>query len=220
MLHREYNSKVAWPGTKQMESCFPGSHKKAMVLFSSINSFHTLAHNYPHDQGPVDTSHSHSNYSLHFSFMRVTLPESWTPHFIFLLSSLAPFLTTLLLSRYCSSLSFPHHELFFLKRLNIGNAAGYQQWEFLMGNKPLHSSSSIYSQKRSLSCPWPLGLNVARGWEGLGGRTGKLTFLSSTWGNKTFIPPAGGAGWVRERAQEELGGTCSSLSHLCTSPHC
>lgn len=130
---------------------------------------------------------------------------------VFLLSSLAPFLTTLLLSRYCSSLSFPHHELFFLNRLNIGNAAGYQQWEFLTGNKPLHSSSLIYSQKSSgnklpLSCPWPLGLNVARGWEGLEGRTGKLTFLSSTWGNKTVTPPAGGAGWVRGKSPRRAGG--------------
>lgn len=92
---------------------------------------------------------------------------------VFLLSSLAPFLTPLLLSRYCSSLSFPHHELFFLNRLNIGNAARYQQWEFLTGNKPLHSSSPIYSQKRfgkqvtpelSLTFGFKCGTWVGRPW--------------------------------------------------------
>lgn len=225
MLHREYNSKVAWPGTKQMESYSLAVTKRLWFFSPNINSFHTVAHNYPHDQGPVDTSQSPLTTACTFHLWGLLSPKAeLLTYSVFLLSSLAPFLTTLLLSRYCSSLSFPHHELFFLNRLNIGNAAGYQQWEFLTGKKPLHSSSSIYSQKSSgnklpLSYPWPLGLNVARGWEGLEGRTGKLTFLSSTWGNKTFTPPAGGAGWVRERAQEELGGTCRGLSHLCTSRH-
>lgn len=136
MLHREYNSKVAWPGTKQMESYSLAVTKRLWFFSPNINSFHTVAHNYPHDQGPVDTSQSPLTTACTFHLWGLLSPKAGLlTYSVFLLSSLAPFLTTLLLSRYCSSLSFPHHELFFLNRLNIGNAAGYQQWEFLTGKK-------------------------------------------------------------------------------------
>lgn len=59
---------------------------------------------------------------------------------------------------------------------------------------------------------------MAGGWEGLEGRIGKLPFLSSTRGNKTFTPTADVVGWVEEIAQEELEKTLTGLSHLSKSP--
>lgn len=99
MLHREYNSKVAWPGTKQMESYSLAVTKRLWFFSPNINSFHTVAHNYPHDQGPVDTSQSPLTTACTFHLWGLLSPKAGLlTYSVFLLSSLAPFLTTLLLS--------------------------------------------------------------------------------------------------------------------------
>ena len=65
------------------------------VCFSHINSFHSSVC----DQGLGDASHSHCDWSKHFSLMRVPLPKRWPPD--------------LLCSYQFSKCSFFHHWLHF-----------------------------------------------------------------------------------------------------------
>lgn len=218
MLHRDYDSKWAWPGPKQMEISFLGSQKNAYKL----SFLHKL---FPHfcSQLPSWSRASGSKSVIVTAVCTFHLWGLYSPkaelhtYSVFLLSSLAPFLTTL--PRCCSSLSFPHHELFFLKRLNIGNAAGYQQWEFLMDNKLLHASSSIYSQKRFRKQVTPeLSLTFefkCRMWVGRPWRKDRETNISKQCLRKQGIYSYCWWCWLGEgRAQEELVGTLRGLKSL------
>lgn len=132
MLHREYSNKVMWPGLKIVETSFLGRYTifpSQSVCFSHINTLSTLLPtHYPHDQGPEDTSHSHCDHSSQF-YIPQRLNElhnySGTIDSPILPSSLAPFL-----SLCCPTATPPFLSLitsYFFLRLNIGNAAIYQQ---------------------------------------------------------------------------------------------
>lgn len=142
---------------------------------------------------------------------------------IFLLSSLAPFPPTLLLPRCCSSLSLPHQSYFsftdWILKMLLDTSNEKSWWGTHYSVHPLqHTLRKGAGNKLILSRPCPLSFNVAGGWEGLEGRIGKLPFLSSTRGNKTFTPTADVVGWVEEIAQEELEKTLTGLSHSSKSP--
>lgn len=126
-----------------------------------------------------------------------------------LLSSVAPTPLILLLPRCCPP-SHPSSPVVFPLHTGIANAVGYQQLEFLMGNKLGHMSL-IYSQKgfrRQLS-PKPALHFVLKWdrWVESPWRKGKLPFISSTGENKSSPPTAVGVGWVNRhstRAGESL----------------
>lgn len=139
MLHRESGSKAAHgQGLAKWRPLFL-SHSKVHDFSLSRSASPTstpstlLRTRHPHDQGPVNTPSLWLQPTLltaeGSSPQRLdsTLRPELSIFHIFLFSSLAPFPPTSLLPRRCSSLSFSHHELFFLHRVNTGNAFEYQQ---------------------------------------------------------------------------------------------
>lgn len=88
MLNRDYGSSVAGPRFTQVETSFLGNYKKVHAPASShnaclshINSGHTSAHTLPSRSGPSGWKAQSRDYSLHFSHVRVMVPN-WTSHLL------------------------------------------------------------------------------------------------------------------------------------------
>lgn len=170
----------------------------------------------------MDTSNSHCDHISHFHWWGLHSPKAELHNYSgainspILPSSLAPFLSTLL-PNCCFSLSLSHRKLFFLKteywkcchipamRIPDGEQTMACIIFNILTKMVLETSYSWADLALWVKC----GRWVGRLWR----KAREAKFLSSNWGNKTFTPTAGGAGWVG-RAQEELERTLVTyLSH-------
>lgn len=120
-------------GTAFLESPEKPAGFPLTFCFSHINAFHTLTHTSPSGSGAGEHRSQPPGLQRVATYegyapprLDATLPPRRSVFQTFPFSSRAPQPPTSLLPRRCSSLSFSHHELFFLHRVNDGNAFKYQ----------------------------------------------------------------------------------------------